>query len=353
MTQNPQGSEQPEPLEPPFLPDFCNVRMVFAVVITAELLAIVLTLVSITNLDQFATELSLRTLYVLWIALMEAGLLCLLKGGLSRLSPTAAGIAAWLLLLLLTLSVSLLSHWLFTGLEGIQLDWLIVARSLVVSGIIGAMFLRYFYIQYLWQRQVVAESQARFQALQSRIRPHFLFNSMNTIANLTRVNPILAEEVVEDLSDLFRAALSDAHRHSTLGDELELCRRYLRIEGERLGERLKVEWDLRDLPEHVALPPLILQPLIENAIYHGIEPATEPGWIRIEGRYRRNRVELSIKNSLPQAPGGPQRKGNRIALENTRQRLEGFFNGEAALSVNEAEGHHQVRVVFSCLERQR
>ena len=157
---------------------------------------------------------------------------------------------------------------------------------------------------------------------------------------------VLAEAVVEDLSDLFRASLSDAGRHSSLGDELELARGYLRIEGQRLGERLRVRWDLEPMPEEAPLPALVLQPLLENAVYHGIEPAASPGTISIVGRYRRQRVNLSIRNSLPQQASVRHRSGNAMAMENTRQRLQGFFEGQASLTVGEVEGEHQVRLVF-------
>ncbi len=331
-----------------FLPNFCSVRMVFAVVMTAELLAIVLTLEMVGSLGEFPSELSLRSLFIQWVALSGAGLLCVVGPWLRRLGNGAAGLLAWLLLLLVTLLVS----WAALQVLGESRAFrstgvaLFYTECLGISAIVSALVLRYLYVQYLWRRQVEAESEARFQALQSRIRPHFLFNSMNTIASLTRADPVLAEEVVQDLSDLFRASLSNAGHLSTLGDELELARGYLRIEGQRLGERLRLEWDLEALPEEAPLPPLILQPLLENAVYHGIELAAEPGVISIAGRYRRHRINLSIRNSVPERVAPGRRKGNRMALENTRQRLQGFFDEQASLTVSEVDGEHQVRVVF-------
>ena len=329
-----------------FLPNFCNIRVVFMVVVTTELLAIVLTLASGTSLSSFSGDLSLRSMLVQWIGLTGTAMLCLLRKPLSRLGHTLSGLIAWVLLMLITLLVAVAAQYLVGLYETASGFYSFLMQSLGISAIVSAMLLRYLYIQHLWRQQVVAESQARFQALQSRIRPHFLFNSMNTIANLTRSDPKLAEEVVFDLSDLFRATLSSAQNQSTLGDELELCRGYLRIEAQRLGDRLKVEWDLEGLPEQAPLPPLILQPLLENAVYHGIEPSSEPGVIAISGRYRRGRVNLSIRNTLPSNPGIKHRKGNSMALLNTRQRLEGYFADEATLNVNSVDGDHQVRVVF-------
>ncbi len=325
-----------------FLPNFCAIQMVFAVVITAELLAITLTLASVESLQRFADVLSLYSLLIQWIALAGSGLLCITRGWLNRFSNTVAGVGAWLLLQLVTLLASWMALQVLESGNGFEF----ILKNQGISAIVSALILRYLYIQYLWRQQVVAESQARFQALQSRIRPHFLFNSMNTIASLTRFNPELAEEVVYDFSDLFRASLSNAGRQSTLGDELELARGYLRIEKQRLDQRLRVEWDLEGLPEVAPLPALILQPLLENAVYHGIEPSAGSGVIHVNGRYRRKKVNLSIRNTLPPGLKASHRKGNRIALENIRQRLNGFFNNEASLIVAEVDGEYQVRVVF-------
>jgi len=330
-----------------FLPDFCSIRVVFALVITAELLAILLTLAGVQSLNGFSTELSMRSLMIQWIALVGIALLCLARPRLARLGSAMAGLTAWFLILCVTLATALGALWLLheplTSSRGLAL----LVESLGISAIVTALFLRYLYMQHLWRAQVEAESEARFQALQSRIRPHFLFNSMNTIANLTRADPKLAEEVVQDLSDLFRASLSDSQRRSTLGDELDLVRGYLRIEGQRLGDRLRVVWDLEELPEQAALPALILQPLLENAVYHGIETSSEPGTIQVSGRYRRNNVNISIRNTLPHVEtAGHRREGNAMALENTRQRLQGFFHGESQLTIGEVDGEYQVRVVF-------
>ena len=328
-----------------FLPNFCHIRNLFGVVVLAVLLAVVLTLGTVGSLQEFARELSLRSLLIEWIVLAAAGLLCLLGPWLRRLSDGVAGLLAWGIVQLITLVVALGALSVLALPVASTRGTAFVIECLGISAITTALLLRYLFMQRQWRRQMEAESEARFQALQSRIRPHFLFNSMNTIANLTRSDPELAEEVVQDLSDLFRASLSDSRRMSTLRDELELARGYLRIESQRLGDRLRVEWDLEQLPEQARLPALVLQPLLENAVYHGIECATEPGTISIAGRYRRQRVNLSIRNTLPPEPAAA-RPGNRMALDNIRQRLQGFFSGEANLTQGEVDGEHQVRLVF-------
>jgi two-component system sensor histidine kinase AlgZ len=169
---------------------------------------------------------------------------------------------------------------------------------------------------------------------------------MNTIASLTRSDPAMAEEVVQDLADLFRVSLGDASQLSSLGKELDLARQYLSIEGYRLGERLHLVWDLRDLPEHAKIPPMILQPLLENAVYHGIEPAAKGGTITITGRYRRKRINLSIRNTLPEADKRSYREGNHIAMENIRARLAGVYDLEASLTESNIDEEYQVRLVI-------
>ncbi len=156
----------------------------------------------------------------------------------------------------------------------------------------------------------------------------------------------MAEEVVEDLADLFRVSLGDASQLSSLGKELDLARQYLSIEHYRLGERLKLVWDLNDLPEQAKIPPMIIQPLLENAVYHGIEPAAKGGTITITGRYRRNRINLSIRNTLPEADERSHREGNRLAMENIRARLAGVYDLEASLTESNIDGEHQVRLAI-------
>ncbi len=336
-----------EPATDIFLPSFCSIRAVFAVVVSGELMAVIYSLASVTGLRDFLQELSIVSLLVQWIFLSTAALLCLMHGWLRRLGNAWAALLAWGLLLLMTTLVCEAALWLSGQMAPWRLeDQGLLIRSLGISMLVGLLVLHYLYLQYRWRQQVEAENAARLQALHSRIRPHFLFNSMNTIASLTRSNPAIAEEVVEDLADLFRVSLGEVNRLSTLGRELELSRQYLNIESYRLGERLRVEWDLLDLPEAARLPPLILQPLLENAVYHGIEPSTQGGTIHITGRYRRHKVNLSIRNSLPESSDAARRTGNRLALENIRQRLAGLFDQEASLTETRVDGEHQVRLVI-------
>lgn len=327
-----------------FLPNFCAIRMVFGVVVSAELLAIVLTLAIFPRMDVFWTELSLRSLFVQWVALTVSATFCLARRPLGRLSHALAGMVAWLVILLATAAVFGVARRLDLPTAAPTLPALL--NHIAIAGIVGAVLLRYLYEQHRERQRELAESRARLQALQARIRPHFLFNSMNTIASLTRVDPDLAEQVVQDLSDLFRATLSDANHPSTLGRELELAHGYLRIEAQRLGGRLEVAWDIEELPEDTPMPALLLQPLLENAVYHGVEPAPDGGLITVSGRFRDGRVNLSVRNTLPGDDSGMRRPGNQMAQDNVRQRLDANYGERAGMVVGRVDDCYQVRLHF-------
>ena len=189
------------------------------------------------------------------------------------------------------------------------------------------------------------EARARIHALQARIRPHFLFNSMNTIAALTRSDAARAEEAIEDLADLFRVSLTEARAQISLREELEVARSYQRIEQLRLGERLKVRWQVGDLPVRALVPSLLLQPLLENAIGHGIEPLPEGGTVQVEGRVDDDEVSIEVSNPVSQTARAV-RSGNRMALDNIRQRLELAFPGRSSVVVEETADLYRVRLSF-------
>lgn len=173
-------------------------------------------------------------------------------------------------------------------------------------------------------------AEARLQALQNRIHPHFLFNSLNSVLALIRHQPAQAERLLEDMCELFRAVLQDHHTTVLIDEELKWCQRYLDIEHTRLGERLTVIWNQPDTLPLIQVPPLLVQPLIENAVHHGISPSTLPGTLLIEVRVDEHHLYLRIENPLPDRPAA--RTGQRIALDNIQQRLAICFGGEAYLN---------------------
>ena len=192
-----------------------------------------------------------------------------------------------------------------------------------------------------------ALSEARLQALQARIRPHFLFNSINGVLSLIRLDPRRAEQVLEDLSDLFRVLMADNRQLGPIGGEIALAKQYLAIEKLRLGERLQVKWDIADAPADALIPPLVLQPLLENAVYHGIEPRSDPGVIAI--RIYRDRDEVHILPHNPYRQDSERRSGNRMALANIRERLALHFDAEASIRITVAENSYQAHIVIPYL----
>lgn len=185
---------------------------------------------------------------------------------------------------------------------------------------------------------------ARLQALQARIRPHFLFNSINTVLSLIRSDPARAETALEDMADLFRVLMADNRELVPLQSEVDLCRQYLELEKLRLGERLQIAWHIDNMPADALMPPLVLQPLLENAVYHGIEPAQEGGEIVINIYRSRDEVHLVLTN--PYRSDGNHHSGNKMAMENIRERLALHFDVEAQLMSKAAENRYQVHIVI-------
>ncbi len=189
-----------------------------------------------------------------------------------------------------------------------------------------------------------ALTEARLQALQARIRPHFLFNSINAVLSLMRQDPRRAEQVLEDLADLFRVLMADNRQLTQIGREIELAKQYLNIELLRLGERLQVKWDTAGMAPDALIPPLVLQPLLENAVYHGIEPRTEPGIITIRIYRDNDRVHVLLCNPYRQA--SIHHGGNRMALANIRERLALHFDAEASIKTTASDDTYEVHIVI-------
>lgn len=339
-SQKPAKGSDSDSIESPaeedsfFLPDLCATQSILFLILIFELLAFVLVL-SDSGLADFSwTQLGLTSLFVQWVALCSAGALCNLQHLLSSLSTALGTSLAFALVMLITLVFSIVAVWVMRGddLHWYDMAWDTVLRNVLISAIITGLAFRYLYLQHQFVKQQHAELQARIQALQSRIRPHFLFNSMNIIASLISVDPDMAEEVVEDLSVLFRASLSDTSGSQVpLRDELDLCERYVRIESLRLDERLQVDWDIEVDPAVVRIPLLTLQPLLENAIYHGIQPLAEGGTVKVSAFLDENVVNLLVTN--PRGTGDTvHSSGNKMAVENIRSRLQAIYGPRGRVS---------------------
>ena len=338
-----------EPESQAYLPDFCAAATVFVFVLAAELVAIVLTLAATPPPGQFLVELAEMTLYAHWFALLASAVLCLMRGRVEKMGKAKADVISFLLLEGLCLLLSE-AAWQLTArfseipvIQGTHTAFLL--RTFAISSIVIALAMRYLYVSSEWQRSVALEAQSRVSALQALIRPHFLFNSMNTIASLTRSDPTRAEEAVEDLADLMRANLGTSRDRATLKEELEIAAIFQRIEKLRLGDRLRIKWDIADLPMHALLPSLTLQPLIENAIYHGIELVPEGGEVKVTGTRQNGRLCIEIRNPVAGAETR-RRAGNQMALSNIRQRFELAYGTRGGVTTEESAGSFAVRLEF-------
>jgi two-component system, LytTR family, sensor histidine kinase AlgZ len=334
-----------------YLPDFCNGDVFLRLLLVVELIAIVFALVSFGG-GSLSIHIGLISMAMLWVGITTALLLCLFRRQGWLRGHTQATLITIGVTLIMTLFVSVMSLMFGSAINfgpTAQDIGFTLTRNIATAAILVGLALRYFYLHYESDLRLQVQARARLQALQARIRPHFLFNSMNTIASLTHDQPDLAEQAIENLSDLFRASLA-AESSITLKQELELTRSYIDLEALRLGERLVVNWCLPEEEPSLNLPALTLQPLVENAIYHGIEPLASGGCIDIEITAVDRNFEISISNPVVPAQQGRQREGNRMALENIRERLDLAFSGLASMTVNESESVYTVILVIPLTE---
>jgi len=340
----------PAPLDGLFLPDLCNIRILLLVIVIAEMLAFILTLAGASS-GQRWQDLGLISLFVQWVALFSVLSLCLMRPWLANFNNTLAGVISFILINVITLVLSEIafSYIAYPGLDQStagHIDFLL--RNLGISIIVSLLTLRYFFLQYQSSKSMLAENTSRIEALQSRIRPHFLFNSMNVIASLTRSNPKLAEQAIVNLSQIFRASLSDIKKQISLHEEISICKSYLQIETLRLGERLQVDWQIESGVEGDMIPALLLQPLIENAVIHGIEPLTEGGVILISAQHKMDKQTLELEVINPcdnlKDENKSTEKGNKIALNNIKQRLDAIYKGESSIVISQKNNQHTVTI---------
>jgi two-component system sensor histidine kinase AlgZ len=324
------------------LPNFCDVRVIFMLVLLVELLAIVLTAAP-SNVS-FWDQLAFISMLMQWIGLLNAAILCGTRKWLNTLPTKMLVTASFFLMMLVSVCFCLLvvaiKNWMMLDEETSPLGENFLLRIAVISAAVYAVVLRYFYVQQQWKLHLLAHSKAEIQALRARIRPHFLFNSMNTIASLISFKPEKAEKAVEDLAELFRASLREQNIN-TLADELNLTRSYLDIEKLRLDKRLKIDWAIDANLEDTEVPALCLQPLVENAIYHGIEPLPEGGQIFISASQEGNQLVIKVSNPIG-AGAISQHKSNHMAQENIKQRLHLVYGASADFNINETKEDYTV-----------
>ena len=324
---------RPEPQANALVFDACHVGVVLRAVLFVEAVVAVGAMFSAATPVDWLARLALFTGGALPATLVWLIAACSLKTVLSRLTNAAQYLAGALLGALAGLSGGAM-----LALGGLHepVSWVACAFSGVslAAVLVAALALRAKAI-------TPASTTARLAELQSRIRPHFLFNTLNSAIALVRAEPAKAETLLEDLSDLFRHALIDQGQSVSLGDEIALARRYLAIEQVRFGERLQLEWSIDVQANAALLPPLLLQPLVENAVRHGVEPSAVGARVRISTQQRGSRVVIKVTNTVPEGPGEP---GHGLALTNVRDRLALLHDVQGQFQSGLKDGVFQVRI---------
>jgi two-component system sensor histidine kinase AlgZ len=319
----------------PTLPDFRNLGTLLRVLLGVNALAAIAALVREPRLSAWPSEWMELTTLVEPHLILALALLYALSPWLSRQTYASGAFVVAV--------VTVASGLAFNALLSPPLREAPAAmvRHLLLALAVAGALLGYFRLRAKALSPAIAE--ARLQALQARIRPHFLFNSINAVLSLVRSNPKQAETALEDMADLFRVLMRDNRDLAPLSDEIELCRQYLALEKLRLGDRLEVEWHLNSMPADALVPPLVLQPLLENAIYHGIEPSSAPGVVSINIFYKGGEVHAILRNPY-RANGGEHHAGNKMALANVRERLALHFDAEGAMESKVMRDAYEVHI---------
>jgi two-component system sensor histidine kinase AlgZ len=336
-----------------FLPNFCRGWIVFNGMLGAELLAIVISLVMPRDLlsPSAGKDFLLVSVFVQWVMLTGTAALCYTRKYLNTLPNVRALGAAFLILLLATFVVSELAIWLLWAIGQLKTarpDWYgdFHVLTLTISAIANGLLLRYFLSRHELRQRVLSESRAKLAALQSRIRPHFVFNSLNIIASLTRTDPHKAEAAIEDMADLFRMMLSESESLVPIKSEIDVANQYLALEQLRLDNRLQVQWDVGKFPRTAVVPVLTLQPLLENAIRHGIENLASGGTVEARLWEENDRIYIRVSNPLPPARARKTAEAPGQGLENIRERFRSHYGDAARLETSEQNGQFVVNVVL-------
>jgi two-component system sensor histidine kinase AlgZ len=324
------------------LPDFRNLAVIARVLVAVNAVALAGAIYAVPNVRGALERFIEDAAFLEPLLFIEITVLFILSRQFGRLSYVAGCVA--IVALVATLAAAYEA-----GVASVSKTTAMTFRGALFAAVLAAVLLGYFRL--LVRAYSPALAEARLQALQSRIRPHFLFNSLNAVLALIRRDPKRAERTLEDLADLFRSLMGDARHFVRLSDEIALLERYADIEQLRLGERLRITWELDAAPSDALLPPLILQPLLENAVYHGVEPATEAGDVLVRIERRGDRVLARIENAMIEAE--TERAGNRMAMDNIRERLALFFDAEARMDARVVAGRYRVEIEIPYLTQAR
>ncbi len=319
------------------IPNFHNLGVNLRLLVIVNSLVILAAILLSNDLNSFIEAITSLSVFVQPVLILSMLLLYIFYPVLAKFNYFIANICIIALTLALTFLALDIAQYLFAFDSTPS-----TPHTLLLTLLVSMIILYYFNLQQRAYSPAVAE--ARLQALQARIRPHFLFNSINAVLSLIRSQPKRAETALEDMADLFRVLMADNRDLVPLAQEIALCRQYLALEKLRLDERLRITWQIDNIPPDALIPPLILQPLLENAVYHGIEPLPEGGEIIVNIKSITKEVLIQISN--PCASVIENKNGNKMALNNIRERLLLHFDLEARLSSVNKNNRHEVQIVM-------
>jgi two-component system sensor histidine kinase AlgZ len=285
-------------------------------------------------------KLGLVSLYVQWVGLSAVAGMCVFRNRINKLSEVKRVFSTSLIFFICFIAVDLIAQNIGQLHNTLSINWYEFSRRGLIALICFGVTIRLFSLLDVLDQRSQAESQSRVLALQSRIRPHFLFNSLNTIAELVASKSDYSERAISSLALLFRVSLENTNKFHSISAEIDLCKRYLELERWRMGERLTVNWEVGlEQAEEWQVPKLILQPLIENAIVHGVQ---ESGLVEINASIKENNKYLSIMIDNPSGATAEQRQKNGMAIDNIRERLIVLYDDQQSFKVSTQNGRYKV-----------
>jgi two-component system sensor histidine kinase AlgZ len=316
------------------LPNFCNLGVMLRSMVAVNILLAAAAVIRAPSLDEAGHEMMAFAAFGEPMLIVSLALLCLARRWLVTLGYGTA----YLVIAVFELALAYAFHLLAANVSIAQ--QMPFAQLAAITVFVAGLSLAYFDFRARALSPAVAE--ARIQALQARIRPHFLYNSINAVLALMRSDSRRAERALEDLADLFRVLMADNRTLAPIANEVELARQYLALEELRLGERLRVVWRIETMPPDALVPPLVLQPLVENAVYHGIEPSQSGGAIEIDVGLAGKQIVMELRNPYPGE--GKHAAGNKMAITNIRERLQLHYDAEASMRSEVKDGSYRVTI---------
>jgi len=321
-----------------FIPRLESPYILLLLLISFQLLAILITLANPEHLSW--VDLSYNSLFIHWNVILSVVVICIIRPLLIHLNTIIISLILLVILPAITFGITAFSH-IFLDIEFKQSTYL---RFTLISFIASAVVLRGFYLNHQYNQLKQAELKSRIESLQARIRPHFLFNSLNSIISLLNIDVKKAEQAILDLSDLFRASLSTTDTLISFQQELNLAKSYVAIEQSRFANKLQIIWHCDEVPDNLPIAELTLQPLIENAVIHGVQNSTTNQLIMVNASFKQQIFTLKISNSYTKNTN--KFYGTHHALTNIEMRIKAIFGDKASLQLKQENNQFVVTLKY-------